>query len=280
MTNPAPPPQPPTRLPLPSDRVAYQRLSTDFHPWTEVLTDLERRQDQNFSAVMDVQDQGRWARFVWVRGAARGGVGAGGREVPLDVTMRALPRALVSLTLVDPLVADIVWNCRKNAAQPLNAVWPAAYDQLVNGRFHGALLSGAHCSFWDQGRVVTGALPQPGMPCLVVSSNSMNTVNLVPFWQRMVLLTQRAHSGFSDTWRQVSMQLSGEHPILDPFANEIKVVNGQLLVDKNANPQELQPALLAAYLATLRKLNLKLADLPVGELRQDQHWQLAGLENK
>lgn len=281
MTNPSSPPAPPTRLPIPQERLAYQRLSTDFYPWTEVLTDLERRLDPSFSAILDVQDQGRWARFVWVRGAPRGGVGAGGRDVPLDVTMRALPRAQVTLALVDPLVAEIVWTCRSSAPRPLAAAWPAAYDQLINERFQGALISGTHCSFWEAGRVVTGALPQSGMTCLTVSSSAgPGSVNLVPFWQKLVLATQRANPGFSEAWRQVSMQLSGEYPILDPFANEIRVINGQLQVDKDASPRELKPAMLAAYQTTLRRLGLRLTDVPAGELRRDEHWQAAGLEGQ
>ncbi|WP_135228305.1 hypothetical protein [Deinococcus fonticola] len=282
MTNPAsPPPLPPTRLPVPQERLVYQRLPTDFYPWTEVLSDLERRLDPTFSAILDVQDQGRWARFVWVRGAARGGVGAGGRDVPLDVTMRSLPRAQVSLALVDPLVAEIVWTCRASAARPMQTPWPAAYDQLVNERFHGALISGPHCSFWDSGRVVTGALPQSGMPCVTVSNGpAQGNVNLVPFWQKLVLVTHRANPAFSEAWRQVSMQLSGKHPVLDPFANEVRVLNGQLQVDKDANPKELKPALLAAYLTTLRRLGLRLNDVPAGELRRDEHWRAAGLEEQ
>lgn len=279
MTNPAPQPLPPTRLPIPQDRLVYQQLSTDYYPWTEVLTDLERRQEPDFSAVMDVQDQGRWARFVWVRGVPKGGVGAGGRDVPLDVTMRALPRAQITLAQVDPLVAEIVWACRASAARPLPNPWPGAYDLLTREQFHGALISGQHCSFWEAGRVITGALPQSGMPCLIVPSTvSQPEVNLVPFWQKLVLLTHKANSNFSETWRQVSMQLSGEHPILDPFANEVRVVNGQLQVDKDASPKELQPALLAAYQATLKRLGVRVIDLPLGELRRDEHWRAAGLE--
>lgn len=281
MTNPASPSAPPTRLPIPQERQVYHSLPTDFYPWTEILSDLERRLEPAFSAVMDVQDQGRWARFVWVRGAPKGGVGAGGREVPLDITMRALPRAQVSLALVDPLVAEIVWDCRTSAARPLNVPWPAAYDQLISDRFQGALISGSHCSFWESGRVVSGALPQSGMPCLVVSNAAApSQVNVVPLWQKLVLLTHRANPNFSETWRQISMQLSTEHPVLDPFANEVRIINGQLQVDKDANPKELRPALLAAYQATLRRLNLRLSDLPLSDLRRDEAWPLLGLEER
>lgn len=277
MTN--PPPTASIRLPLPTDRPVYTQLSTDFYPWTEVLTDLERRQDPEFSAVMDVQQDDRWARFVWVRGAARGGVGAGGRDVTLEAAMRGLPRAQVSLVNVDPLVAEIVWTCRTNTPRVLGNTWPAAFDELNRERFYGALLSGPNCSYWESGRVVTGALPQSGVPCVVVSPVSrLDRETFIMFWQELIALTQRANPAFSEAWRQVSMQLSAEHLVLDPFAHEVTVSGGQLRVERDVSLRELRPALLAAYQASLVRLGMRLADLPTANLRQHEVWVASGLE--
>lgn len=281
MTNNIPNNLPPTRLPLPQERAVYTRLSTDYYPWTEVLADLEARQGPEFSAVLDVQQDDRWARFVWVRGEARGGVAANGSAVPLEVILRGLPKAQVSLLEVDPLVADIVWNCRAVTAQPLGATWPGGYDLLTRQHFQGALLSDQHCSFWEAGRVVTGTLPTSGRPCLVVAAPAPARANsraMLDFWRELLALTQRANPAFSETWRQVGVELSGEHSVLDPFANEVRVVNGALQVDRDVDLQELLPALLAAYQATLRRLGLRLADLNVGSLRQQEAWALSGLE--
>lgn len=268
------------RLPVPTDRSAYPRLCTDFYPWTEVLIDLERRQEPEFTAVLDVQQDERWARFVWVRGALRGGVGAGGGEVTLDAAMRGLPRAKVSLTQVDPLVAEVVWACRKNTPRVLAEVWPTAFDELSREHFYGALLSGPYCSYWEAGRVVTGALPQPGMTCVVVTPvTRMDRDSFVQFWQELVALTGRANAGFTEAWRQVSLQLSAEHVALDPFANEISLSGGQLHIEPDLSVTEMRSALLAAYQGTLARLGLSLTDLPTARLQQHEAWAASGLES-
>ncbi len=272
-------PLPLIRLPVPPDRLIYSRLPTDFYPWTEVLTDLERRQDPEFSAVMDIQQDSRWARFVWVRGVARGGVGAGGRDVPLEITMQALSQAQVTLTQVDPLVAEIIWSCRATPPQPLTSPWPQAYDELSRERFYGALIAENNCSYWESGRVVSGAIPHSGMACLVVTPVSrLDRTELLRFWQQMIAMAQRANPSFSEVWRQVGMQLSVEHVALDPFAHDITVQAGVLRVAPDVPVQELRPALLAAFRGSLTRLGLRVADLPIGDLNQQAIWVLAGME--
>lgn len=278
MTQSSTPTQAAIRLPLPQDRVIYHQLPTDFYPWTEVVTDLEHS-DQEFTAVLDIQEETRWARFIWMRGELLGGIGAGGRDVALDVAMRALPQATVTLTRVEPLVSDILWSCRTTQPKPLDLTWPAAYDQLDRERFRGALISKNTCSFWDGGRVVTGTMPQSGMPCLIIMSGAnLERSALVEFWQEMISLTHHEHPELDHVWREVSMQLSGEHPSLDPFVRDIIVSKGRLKIDDSLSMFEMRSALLAAYQSSLIKLKVKLSDLPVTHMQQRPAWAAAGLE--
>lgn len=273
------PPTAPTRLPLPQDQVIYLPLSTDFYPWTEVLTDIERRQEPSFTAVLDIQEENRWARFVWVRGALRGGVAASGQDVPLDVAVRALPNAHVALTGLEPAVAEVVWNCRAAPAKALAQAWPAPLEQLERERFTGALLAGDDCSYWEAGTVLSGVLPAAGVVCLAVApDDGAERASLVHFWRELIAVTQRSQPDFSGVWRQVSMQLSDRYVVLDPFAHEINVEEGRLSVDDDVTLDELRPAMLTAYRASLRRLNVRLQDLPITTLSQREAWIASGLE--
>lgn len=269
----------PLRLPVPHDHVVFARLSTDFYPWTEVLSELETLQAHDLTGVLDVQQGERWARFVWVRGQLRGGVGAGGREVSLAGAGRGLPRALVTLSLTEALVAELLWACRQLAPQPLSAPWPTAQAQLERERFQGVLISGQLSSFWADGRAVTGALPQPGASCLTVSAPSpLDRESLIEVWRELIALTAEGRPGFDELWKQLSLQASARYPVLDPFAGEIAVKRGQLQVHEDVPAQELRPALLATYRACLDRLGLRLSDLPVSALRRRADWAAAGLE--
>lgn len=278
MTQSTPSPSASTRLPVPQDRVAYSNLSTDFYPWTELLSELDRT-DTEFTAVLDMQQDNRWARFVWVRGEMRGGVGGAGRDVTLEAAMRALPKSYISLAHVEPLIAEIIWKCRSTPPRPLETMWPDAYDQLSRERFFGALISGSNCSFWEAGRVVTGSLPQTDVPCLVVSPlTSMDRDSLVAFWQELIAITHEYNPEFDETWKQVTIQLSGRYPILDPFVRDIAVHKGRLHVDQEVPTVDLRPALLAAFQTTLSRLGIRLKELPIDTLISHPGWLAAGLE--
>lgn len=275
---PASPPAP-LRLPVPQDKAVFQRLSTDFYPWTEVVTELEALEKHNLTGVLDVQQQGRWARFVWVRGQLRGGMAASGSDVTLGDAMRGLPRAQVSLVQTEPLVAEVLWESRKTPPQRLNVAWPEVQTLLMREQFQGALISGPHCSFWEGGRVMTGTLPQTGAPCFTLaSSNRLNREVLLRVWSTLIQATHRIAPRFDETWKQVSMQLSTRFPVLDPFASEIRVSRGQLTVEEEVPMQELRPAMLEAYRYCLQKLNLRLSEIAVGDLRDTPDWAAAGLE--
>ena len=278
-TPPAPLPAAPLRLPVPQDQAVFRRLSTDFYPWTEVLTELETLQQQGLTGVLDVEQQGRWARFVWVSGQLLGGLAASGSEVTLDVAMRGLPRAWVTLTVTDPLVAEVLWDCRRTPPRQLPLPWPAVHAGLQRERFQGVLLAGPHCSFWEGGRVTSGALPPAGAACYALSSGQQhNRELLISTWREVLAVTAQAAPRFEEVWKGVSMQLAGRHPVLDPFAGEVTLIRGRLAVEEDVPMQELLPALLGAYRMSLRQLRLDLRGLPLDAVRGGPGWAATGLE--
>jgi len=269
---------PQLRLDVPPDRAVYARLLTDHYPWTEVTVDLAARQAQGLSGVFDAQQGGRWARFVWVGGVLRGGFTAGG-EVGWATALAALPRAEVSLTALDPAVAERVWTSRTLEPQPLDGAWPGPRAVLEGQGFSGVLLGAGACSFWSAGQVAGGRLPDPGAVCEVLAEPVGPAYGpaLLDFWAELIATAHR-HAPLDEAWRQVSLRLAGEHPCLDPFAREVTVQGGRLTLDPELPPGEAQPALLSAFQATLARLGLRLADLPVGGLRAQPEWAAAGLE--
>ncbi|AFD24947.1 hypothetical protein DGo_CA1020 [Deinococcus gobiensis I-0] len=230
--------------------------------------------------MLDLHDQGRWARFVWVRGELRGGVSAGGQEVPLDTAMRALPRAELSLTGLDAALAEQVWRCRNAPPQARELPWPALRDRLRAEYFSGMLVSGAVCSTWEAGRVIGGGLPLNGGRCVTLSpSDLLDLGSLVAFWRELLAVTWRANPGLGEVWAQVCVQLAADHPVLDPFAHEVGLRGGVLSVSGDMTVGELRPALLSAYTLSLRRLGLRLQELPLSELRTQDLWLAAGLES-
>ena len=287
------------RLAVPLDRPLYAGLHTDYYPWAEVTVDLATRQAQGLSAVFDMEQEGSWARFVWVRGALQGGFTAQ-NEVMWPAAMAALPRAQVSLTALDPVVAELIWASRTVPLQALDGVWPTHQAALTHHRFSGVILCEQAVSYWAGGEVVGGELPPTGASCLALpllaetavtppasaapavasaapSATATGSTALLPFWTELIATTHRV-SPLDETWRLVSVRLAEQYPCLDPFAHEVYVEGGELHVEAELAPDEMQGALLSAYQATLARLGLRLADLPVAELRTRPEWAAAGLE--
>lgn len=273
------------RLAVPLDRAVYTDLHTDYYPWTEVTLDLATRQPQGLSGVFDVQQDERWARFVWVRGALQGGFTASG-DVSWPAAMASMPRGQVTLVALEPAVAELVWISRSQPLQALDGVWPTHQGALTHHRFSGVILCGDTCSYWAGGQVVGGELPPEGGSCLVLPllnepvsppPTPSGPMSPLTFWTQLIAATHQA-SPVDEAWRLVSVMLAEKHPCLDPFAHEVFVENGELHVESEVSPGELRPALLSAYQATLARLGLRLADLPVGELRARPEWTAAGLE--
>ncbi|MDB5044507.1 MAG: hypothetical protein JWQ08_557 [Deinococcus sp.] len=264
-------------LSVPQDLAVYSRLSTDHYPWTEVTVDLAARQAQGFTGIFDAVQGQRWVRFVWVRGVMRGGYTAGA-EVSWANMMRGLPQATVSLQGQEPAVAEIVWSCRQAKAVSLPGTWPDLQDRLHRERFFGILVSGTASSYWESGRMLGGVLPPSGAACVTFSPPVIDDrPSLLAFWLELIAVTHRSHP-LDETWRQVSIGLATDHPCLDPFAQEVRVLGGVLQVDQEVSVSELRPALLAAYRATLTRLGVRLADLPINSLREQPIWATAGLE--
>lgn len=269
----------PTRLAVPLDHAVYTGLHTDHYPWTEVTLDLATRQAQGLSAVFDAQQGPDWARFVWVRGTLRGGFTATG-DLTWPIALAALPRAQVTLAVLDPAVAELVWASRTQEPQPLAGPWPEPQVSLARERFSGVLLGGQACSFWAGGEMIAGTLPPPGAACFTLASATPVTPGpeaLLAFWTELIAAAHRA-APLDEAWRLVSVRLAEQHPCLDPFAREVVVQGGRLHVDPELPPAEVQPALLAAFRAVLARLGLRLADLPLADLRARPEWLAAGLE--
>lgn len=281
------------RLAVPPQPPVYTGLHTDYYPWAEVTVDLATRQAQGLSAVFDMEQGGQWARFVWVRGALQGGFTAQ-NEVMWPAAMAALPRAQVTLTALDPVVAELIWASRTVPLQALDGVWPTHEAALVHHRFSGVILCDGAVSYWAGGQVVGGQLPPEGAACLALPllsdagitppapaaatpAPAARPATLLPFWTELIAATHRV-SPLDEAWRLVSVRLAEQYPCLDPFAHEVYVEGGELHVEAEVAPGELRSALLGAYQAALARLGLRLADLPVAELRTRPEWAAAGLE--
>lgn len=266
----------PIRLPLPQKRVIYS-LSTDFYPWTELIADLERRQQVGWSAILDVQQDERWARYIWINGADQGGFAPNGNEVAFLTIARGLPNAMVTLYEIDPAVAEVIWVCRKEVPKPASTAWPKLAVELGQSKFTGTLL-GNETSFWKGGRMVGGAMPSDDKPCyLVMTPRNEIGIAMLQFWTGLMHDSQIAQPRFTEVWRQVAVELSLEYPLLDPFDDEVELVAGKLSVNSEIDWQILHPALRISYLMTARRLGVSLADL-AGRWREHSLWEVSGLE--
>lgn len=255
------------------------QLHTDHYPWSEVTADLAARQTQGLSGVLEAWQGPHWARFVWVGGAPRGGFTAAA-DVSWPAALAALPRAQVTLTALDPAVAELIWTSRTLAPQPLSGLWPAPQDTLERQRFTGVLLGDPACSFWEGGRLLGGTLPAPGAACAVLTSvvpEPETGETGLDLWRDLVAAANRLQP-LDDAWRQASLGLARQHPCLDPFAREVTVQGGRLEVDADLPAAEWRPALLSVFRATLARAGVRLDELPLAELRARSGWHAAGLE--
>lgn len=265
-------------FPVPEDQAVYLGLSTDHYPWTDVTIDLAVRQGQGLSGVLDAWQQGRWARFLWLRGELLGGFTWGGQEVAWATATLALPRARVSLTAQEPRVVQLLWSSRSSNPRPLSEPWPGVQASLQRDMFTGVVLGDGHGSYWEGGQILAGTVPPPGTACMAITPYSeISAAHLAEFW-RALLNTVSRSVPLEATWREVCTRLCATYDCLDPFAQEIVLRGGQLYVDAELPVQEFRPALLAALRGTLTRLGIRLNDLPLMELRARPEWTAAGLE--
>ena len=262
-------------LQLPPERSVYSGLSTDHYPWTEVHSDLALR--AQFSGVLDVQQSELRGRFVWVGGELRGG-----HDLEGDLDFRTLPvtfaRASVSLSQLDPVLAQLVWLCRDGDQQQLPITWPDARDLLAPRRFRGALLGKAAFSYWEDGRLLAGTLPETGEKLVTVAPRARYThTDLEAFWGE-VLRATGSRMPLQDAWRQAAARLADEYPCLDPFAREVWFDGQALRLDPDLPIPEFRTAMLAQYRAMLALNGVALRSLPMPEARTHPLWPSSGLE--
>lgn len=283
MTHPPMPPHVTTPFVVPADQAVYAAISTDHYPWTEVALDLATRQAQGASCVFDASQDGRWARFVWVRGEAQGGFTWGGQEVSWEMTMQGLPRATISLSLQAPGIAQLAWLTRSSPPQLLDGVWPDLQRRLERELFSGVLVSGADqaagtCSYWEGGEIIGGTSPSPGsVATAYLPYPEISRQALAGFWTELLAVVARSVP-LESAWWEVSTRLSSTYDCLDPFAREITLRGTALHIDPSLQISEFRPALLAALRASLARLGTRLNDLPTDELRRRPEWAAAGLE--
>ena len=111
-------------------------------------------------------------------------------------------------------------------------------------------------------------------------SKSHDAPQLVAFFNSALALSGPANV-LETAWRAAALDLSPEHPCLDPFADEIRIEGNRLELLAEVPFDELQPALLEAYRLTLEKSDIRLGLLPLDTLRQQQRpmWLLSGLDS-
>lgn len=267
-------------IPLSTDRRAYAGLHTDHWPWPEALADLSAR--AAFSGALDVQDGARLARFMWADGQALGGQLSGTdiETTELAVLMRGFPRARLTLTPTEPEVAGLLWRCRKVQPQPSNEAWATLHAKLARPSFHGVVLAGAGASFWQGGARVGGPEPlEDERPGVLTAVTELTPVSLMAFWND-VLDTVAPMTPISTHWLAAATALADDHPCMDPFAQEVILDGGQLRLLGDVPVEELSPALLATFLASLRRARLHLRDLPLARLHTHALWGVSGLAGR
>ncbi|AWN23342.1 hypothetical protein DKM44_08970 [Deinococcus irradiatisoli] len=262
-------------LRLPSQSALYL-LSTDHYPWSEVLSDLEQR--PSLSAVLEAQQGAQRGRVVWQGGTLLGGFDAE-RDLSLAEFMRAFPRATLRLSVLETVMAQLLWQCRGSQPQTAPQPWPAAQGFLSERKFSGLVLGGeqgASVSCWQLGKPVAGTLPESGKVYILVAPQQLDLTSLVTFWSQVLAQASVQAASFPEVWRGAAAELAFEHPCLDPFAREIWLEGAWVRVQEDLDLAEVRDALLAAFSATLRKLKLPLQSLALAALQASPAWSASG----
>ena len=277
MTTPPTPPARPARfwLPLPSRQALYV-LSTDHYPWSEVCADIEVR--PFLSAVLEARQANRRGRLLWRAGELLGGFDHGS-DLGLSAFMLAFPRATLQLSLVDPSVVSLAWQCRNAQPEALSASWPEAQDGLSRSNFSGTLLGGeggAAISYWQSGKPVAGTLPTGGQVFTVSAPQLMTTPALTAFWTQVMVLASAQSRELPEVWRSCAGVLADQHPCLDPFAREVWLEKNTLRTLPGTDAAELRGALLAVFDMALRRVKVRIRSLPITELQASPLWEISG----
>jgi hypothetical protein len=157
----------------------------------------------------------------------------------------------------------------------------------------------AYSSVVDSNSVVTNFVNtlgpnQPVKASLVLSHPLAQALDLAPriassatvleAWSLLLqrtqnLLDRNAPGQFNRIWRQSGLQLADDYPALDPFMNDL-VWNGSMLEWKGDETENLIPALVAGYTASLKGANFSPEVLfnPLGAEELIARYQTCGLE--
>ena len=259
------------RIPLPSGPAIFHALSTDHYPWAELTAELDSRREQGFTGVLDVQQGGRWARFLLGPEQLRGFT-TGGQAVSLAAAMRAMPRAQVTLTPLDAGVCDLVWAFRVGNPAPRTLLWPGARQTLETSLFTGALIAPSGRSYWRAGQVLAGSLPALGEACAALEPDQeFDRGGTLLFWQEVMGVLAR-HTDLNALWSQARVVLTDAHPCLDPFTQEVVWEAETLRVDDALSVTELNAAMTAGVKLIAQRGAVRLADLPLNHLARRPEW--------
>ena len=108
--------------------------------------------------------------------------------------------------------------------------------------------------------------------------DSQQASQLVGFFNSALALSGPADV-LERAWRSAALELSADHPCLDPFADEVRIEGNRLELLADVPFDELQPALLNTYRMALERSSIRLGLLPLDNLKQQQRrlWTLSGL---
>lgn len=256
---------------IPAGRTLYQ-VSSLYFSWGEVYADLEAR--AGFSGVL------AWnaARFWWAQGRPLGGSLNGEPYPELAALARREPAGRLTLT---ELPAGAVAVAHAAAAQhragvPAALPWDEAQEQVRSPGFTGAVLLPGRSLLWQGGRQLCGGeLPQAGEAVTLLSTGAeLSAERLVRFWNRVLSLHTELQS--EAEWRAAALELADDHPCLDPFAREVILRRGELHLDADVPPEELQPALLAALGQMMARAGLSVRDPLLAALTRHPLWESSG----
>ena len=262
-------------LPLLSRQALYV-LSTDQYPWSDICADLDTR--PFLSAVLEARQAGRRGRFLWRAGDALGGFDSAA-DLSMTTFMRAFPRATLQLSLIDPAVASLAWQCRSVQPEALASSWPEAQNELARSGFGGALLGGegqGAVSYWQAGKPVAGTLPLGGAVYTVSAPQLMTSSGLCGFWSQVLALAAAQAPELPATWRTCAAELAGQHPCLDPFVRDVWLDQLSVHAVPDLSISELREALLAVFDMALRRVKVRVRALPVAELQASPLWAASG----
>jgi len=257
------------------DRPAYTALPTDYWPWPEVLADLAAR--PNLSGALELSQGEARARALWADGEFLGAHDAR-TDHDLGGAMLALPRASVSLLLLDPVVARLAWRCRDVDPVPAGQDWTGLRSALEERAFSGVVRALGGDSFWQQGVRVSG--PEPlateRVSLLTPGVRDVSPEEIVRFYGAVLGAASRLFA-VESVWRASALELADDHPCLDPFAREVIYENGQLSLGTRVPTDELLPALRDATRLTLRRAGHRPSNLALDALRGEPLWSVSGL---